>query len=491
MSYWAKRDDGELVISQDFLAPDWKIEKERSRRGEVTYTCPDCGEHLHLVTIGYPGRWTQFFRHDPDSTCERENNPESLDHIRLKKAVFDICRDFGWQTDVEVAGPGYIADVLAWSGDRRFAFEIQLSPQSGEVLADRSEKYRAAGITPVWLLAAFPKACPFEVPKQTFGIWGRVHGGTVPEYDMRDERRMTKRWATISEERGLQLVRHHLWREEIEKWRVPQVITYWGLGGAILATFGDGGTATNPRVRLWGQKTTMADVVTRALTGEIARDFDAAMDGLIAERDEIAVREARARRAMITGVKRDFEYLVVADRIKWEKEMRVLEERRRREAKTEAARRLEKAKADALHEERELCRREERENEQAVRAYWERLERKRMEDVMRIAQEKAAEAVRRAAEEECRHAEERAARERARKAAWVEMRTTEGFWWLPAAIIEWEREIAARRANEAVEAEGRVERERVKKEQERREVDLKTRRLALAQQTKQTRFSIS
>lgn len=491
MPYWATRDDGELVISQDFLEPDWKTEKDRARKGEVVYTCPDCGEHLHLVTIGYRGRRTQFFRHDPDMACERENNPESLDHVRLKKAVFDICRDFGWQADVEVAGSGYIADVLAWSRDRWYAFEVQLSPQSGEVLADRSERYWAAGITPVWLLASFPAACPFVVPRQAFGVWERVRGGTVPDYEMRDERWVPQRWATIEKERGLQLVRKHLWRQKNHMWYVPQVIAYWIMGGAIVATFEDSAIAANPRVRLWGRTTTLADVVIRALTGEIGRDFDRAMDRRIAERDELAVRADRATRAMTAGVIRDFEDLRSADRERFELELAALEagriaresaeaERRREEA----ARRLARLKEGAVRAERDRCRREDEENDGAVTAYWAKVERERRDQEARIARETAA-------EQERRLAGERAARERARRAAWAEMRTTEGFWWVSAAVAEWDRKVADRLDNEVVEAESRAERERVKAERARRDAALKAHRASLEQQTKQVRLMMS
>ncbi len=371
MPNWAKC-NGELVISQDFLEPDWKVAKDEERaarkRGEILYTCPDCGDRMHLVTIDNAGYRTQFFRHDPDTTCHREANPESLDHVRLKKAIFDICRKHGWEADVEVVGPGWKADVLAWRGDRRYAFEVQVSDQAGEKLAERSAKYRASGVTPVWLHKAFPKSCPFEIEHETFSMWGRTHR-SVPPYEMHGAR-----WATIPRERGLALVAEHLWRRDPAPWRMQTVLTYWLEGHAIIGTLEDGDT-TNPRVRLWG-RTTLIDAVTRVLTGDIERTLDAAVARKREERTVIKREAAATYLAKIDGVWRDFEALRAADEGKFAAELAAIEAHR---VAADAA----AAEKRAAEEERE---REIEERRERARREWERIE----AEARRKAEEEAA-----------------------------------------------------------------------------------------------------
>ena len=341
MTFWAKHGD-RIVVSQDYLEPDWKIAKDKERearlRGETLYTCPDCGERLHLVSIDNAGYRTQFFRHDADTACIRHTKPESIEHIRLKKAVFDICVGLGWKADVEVTGPGWKADVLAWNGNRRYAFEVQVSDQAGERVADRSAKYRASGVTPVWFHATFPKSCPFEIDRRTFHLWWRTHR-EVPEWEMHGAR-----WATIPRERGLEIVEKHLWHEIPRTWRMQTVLTYWKEGGAIIGTI-ESNHPTNPRVRLWGY-TTMVDAVARVFTGEIEREFAGAITKKYEELAALAKDAGACRRAKDAGVVEDYEHLRDAD----------LEKYRQAVAEMERHRAEEEARQREIEERRERAR---------------------------------------------------------------------------------------------------------------------------------------
>lgn len=495
MPFLAMR-DGILVISQDFLERDWKLEKDAFHRGEVTYTCSYCGDPVHLVTRGNAGYRTQFFRHYADTACEREYSAESYDHAMLKKAVYDTCRAFGWEANLEVPGDGWQADVLARSGAATYAFEIQLSEQSGETLAERSDKYRASGITPVWVLRSFPKSCPFNVPRRTFRMWQRIPHGHVPEWEMRGIR-----WARIPHSHGLALVEEYLWQQERVSWRMPTVLTYWVRARAILATLDEKYDIANPRVRLWGQTTTLVDIVTRCLTGEVGRDFDAAVDRRADQHDELERRVAAAEFAKIEGVWEDFARLCAADMEKFAIEMNEAEIRRIAAEKAAANRRLEQMKVDAVREERTRCKFEDWENEKAMHEYF-----RRVDEAAQLAADEAVRAEQeRIAIEALRKAEE----ETATRSLFAEI-----FWWVDPDIFDMDAAIRRRvkaaeeRENsilyqehfwwvasmlaveEAIrDAKNREERERVKRERARRDAALRARQAEDAGKTTQVRFS--
>jgi hypothetical protein len=82
--------------------------------------------------------------------------PESDQHLYLKHLVAQACQRAGWTPKVEVAGPGYISDVLASKNDRKIAFEIQWSKQSLERTIERQKIYQEDNLNTIWLFKNLP-----------------------------------------------------------------------------------------------------------------------------------------------------------------------------------------------------------------------------------------------------------------------------------------------------------------------------------------------
>ncbi len=78
-------------------------------------------------------------------------NPKSEAHRECKAIIYTTARDMRFEADTEVAGDGWIADVLVSTSQITIAFEVQLAGQTAEKTAERSSRYRASDVMPVWL----------------------------------------------------------------------------------------------------------------------------------------------------------------------------------------------------------------------------------------------------------------------------------------------------------------------------------------------------
>jgi hypothetical protein len=158
---------GEPVISLDFFLPDWDVQKARHKAGYVSYFCPECGE---LMTLATSNNSVPFFKHYPNADCPNSKT-KSPEHVRLQIVIYQLCKKYGWSTDIEAIGDGWRADVLASNDQETYAFEVQLSSISGKQLEERSKKYRAEKISPVWLLADLPTSSPFDNGPYYYRFW--------------------------------------------------------------------------------------------------------------------------------------------------------------------------------------------------------------------------------------------------------------------------------------------------------------------------------
>ncbi|GEA82362.1 competence protein CoiA family protein [Cellulomonas uda] len=133
------------------LAPGvtWEIIHRVRPRPELT--CPACGAGLHAKVSPAPRR-LRYFAHDAlGSECPLSG--ESLAHRLLKVELANAIRDAGWEARLEVAGDGWRADVLATdpTTSRRAAWEAQLSPQTADETAERTENLRRSGVGVCWV----------------------------------------------------------------------------------------------------------------------------------------------------------------------------------------------------------------------------------------------------------------------------------------------------------------------------------------------------
>jgi hypothetical protein len=101
-------------------------------------------------------RGTRWFAHPPG---QKDPNwgPESAEHIIAKVEIIKALREAGYDAKVEEPGETpegekWEADVLCTVGERKIAFEVQLSKQAFPDYEERTERYRRSGVKAVWIV---------------------------------------------------------------------------------------------------------------------------------------------------------------------------------------------------------------------------------------------------------------------------------------------------------------------------------------------------
>lgn len=147
------RDDAQNLYSFRFSPTEWAAITATNRK-ERRLRMPCCESAVILKRSKYG---TQFFAHASKGKCA--SAPESPEHLLAKDYIARAIELAGWTASVEHRGVDndWVADVLAQDGDRRIAFEVQLSHQAPDETQRRHLRYQANGIGCVWLLKA-PKA---------------------------------------------------------------------------------------------------------------------------------------------------------------------------------------------------------------------------------------------------------------------------------------------------------------------------------------------
>lgn len=77
-------------------------------------------------------------------------------HELTQQKILESCLSMGLQAQMEYRGNGWRADVLAYNEKKKFAFEVQLSPQTLRKTQERQEKYIRDGINGCWLFEKEP-----------------------------------------------------------------------------------------------------------------------------------------------------------------------------------------------------------------------------------------------------------------------------------------------------------------------------------------------
>jgi competence protein CoiA len=110
-----------------------------------------------------------FYHGEKNEECGGE--PESLDHLKLKYQIYQICKSEGWQAQPEYESPSrdWRADVFAEKDGRKVVFEIQLSIITLDILKEREAKYRRDGIESYWILKDYMKIPPNDNSKNVSG----------------------------------------------------------------------------------------------------------------------------------------------------------------------------------------------------------------------------------------------------------------------------------------------------------------------------------
>jgi len=142
-------DAGVLDATVDPLGEDMPWEAIHRARPRAPLTCRECGHRLHAKLSP---KGLRFFAHDraaPDCSLVGE----TMAHRLLKLQLASAIRDAGWYADLEVAGEGWRADVLATSpdGTKRMAWEAQLAKITLDELQERTSRMEASGVPVCWV----------------------------------------------------------------------------------------------------------------------------------------------------------------------------------------------------------------------------------------------------------------------------------------------------------------------------------------------------
>lgn len=139
--------DGDVLVAFD-LNHDQFLDVKMQHRSR-----PGCLRFADgLVAIPRSGTSVaQHFAHKAGEGGTTE--PETIHHIRAKRAIRDVAVARGWDVQIEARHPEglWVADVLLTRGARRVAFEVQWSAQTVEDFVARTNRYRNSNVEVVWL----------------------------------------------------------------------------------------------------------------------------------------------------------------------------------------------------------------------------------------------------------------------------------------------------------------------------------------------------
>lgn len=113
-------------------------------------------------------RGRQFFAHHAESGCAMPHSLESEAHRALKSVIAArINATPGWRAVIEYTEDrSWITDVMAFSRTgQHIAFEVQLSTQTEDVCAARTQRYFDAGVGPVWVVQRHRDDFDLQVPQ--------------------------------------------------------------------------------------------------------------------------------------------------------------------------------------------------------------------------------------------------------------------------------------------------------------------------------------
>ncbi len=169
---------GERVIGPDLPDEEWNELKAQHRLG-LAITMPCCGMSGHPRTSKCGLK--HFYHARKSKECR--GKPESLEHLRLKNQIYQICKSEGWKAQPEYQSPtgDWRADVYATRGNRCVVFEVQLSQIRQEELQERESKYARDGIESYWLLRNYLDLCPHY--KVWIGCEEPLHNLSIDEND--------------------------------------------------------------------------------------------------------------------------------------------------------------------------------------------------------------------------------------------------------------------------------------------------------------------
>jgi hypothetical protein len=146
-----------LSGNQEINIVDYQSEGQllelRSLSNQGLLHCPDplCGGTVILHKCNL--KRSHFAHRNKGEQCRISE--ESIEHDLVKSWIYTILRNQYSSEFVKIEAfvdSGQKADILLITPTKKFAIEIQFSPQSDEVWAQRTSDYHKAGIIPLWII---------------------------------------------------------------------------------------------------------------------------------------------------------------------------------------------------------------------------------------------------------------------------------------------------------------------------------------------------
>jgi hypothetical protein len=247
----------------------WKRAQEVKREGRIR--CRGCGGEMRTRQGATIDR--HFFHKAAPDACLLATG-EGKTHLRTKFAFAEAIEASGGRAYVEhiARDRSFVVDVLGvWTEEgrqRRVAFEVQVSPQTEDVTAQRTAQRAAECDAIVWVLLRHPTADGWPVEGLGLPSWSDAWASSWPH--LRNDHELTIAGPVAHAASGTQV-----------HWRSTDV-------QRIVAAIGHGGAVWLPKEGPFGY----AGWVTPRLQAQVTRARAVAEQ---AERHEAAKREAHAR----------------------------------------------------------------------------------------------------------------------------------------------------------------------------------------------------
>jgi competence CoiA-like predicted nuclease len=146
--------NNEEIISINCDDEKWDTLQKKSRKSEIQIKLPCCNNtgFLRKSSLGLK----HFAHKSAQNNCDWK--AESLEHLKIKQEIIEGCKDTDWTAIPEFSENDWRADVLAFRGIRRIAFEVQWSPQTYQETVRRQERYKKSEVRGCWYFKKIPTA---------------------------------------------------------------------------------------------------------------------------------------------------------------------------------------------------------------------------------------------------------------------------------------------------------------------------------------------
>lgn len=180
MSEFAVTIDGEILDSNLYDDDSWNDFKKNYEIGKIKMICCDANA-IPKTSM----RFTRFFAHQ---NGECATAPETVWHKTAKKFIINQLSKKGITAVQEKIGSEWIADIYFEVNDKKYAIEIQRSPQTLPTYLERQQKYNNSNVETIWLLKhsrykTITKAIGYYILKNVYNNKFPSNRGIMPSLE--------------------------------------------------------------------------------------------------------------------------------------------------------------------------------------------------------------------------------------------------------------------------------------------------------------------